>query len=62
MNPTPAAAPHRHDFHTDTHAAERSSRAVLWITLTAMVVEITAGWWYGSMALLADGWPQTNSF
>jgi cation diffusion facilitator family transporter len=60
MNPTPAAAPHRHDFHTDTHAAERSSRAVLWITLTAMVVEITAGWWYGSMALLADGWHMSS--
>jgi cation diffusion facilitator family transporter len=29
---------------------------VLWITLVAMVLEITAGWWYGSMALLADGW------
>ena len=60
MNPTPATAPHRHDFHTDTHAAERGSRAVLWITLTAMVVEITAGWWYGSMALLADGWHMSS--
>ena len=52
----PAAVPaHSHHFHTDTWAAERGTRAVLWITLTTMVVEITAGWWYGSMALLADG-------
>ena len=60
MNPTPAATPHHHDFHTDTHAAERGTRTVLWITLTAMVVEITAGWWYGSMALLADGWHMSS--
>jgi len=37
-------------------AAERSTRAVLWITLAAMVLEISAGWWSGSMALMADGW------
>lgn len=60
MNPTPATESHRHDFHTDTHAAERGSRAVLWITLTAMAVEIAAGWWYGSMALLADGWHMSS--
>jgi cation diffusion facilitator family transporter len=57
----PAAVPaHSHHFHTDTRAAERGTRAVLWITLTAMVVEITAGWWYGSMALLADGWHMSS--
>lgn len=25
----------------------------MWITAAMMVVEITAGWWYNSMALLA---------
>ncbi len=47
---------HDHDFHRQNEAAERGTRAVLWITLVAMVLEITAGWWLGSMALLADGW------
>jgi cation diffusion facilitator family transporter len=28
----------------------------MWVTLAVMVVEITAGWWFNSMALLADGW------
>lgn len=61
MTHPPAAVPaHHHHFHTDTQAAERGTRAVLWITLTAMVVEITAGWWLGSMALLADGWHMSS--
>jgi cation diffusion facilitator family transporter len=47
---------HDHDFHRQNQAAERGTRAVLWITLVTMVLVITAGWWYGSMALLADGW------
>ena len=53
---TQTAPAHRHRFHQDQPAAERGTRAVLWITLVTMVLEITAGWWYGSMALLADGW------
>ena len=51
---------HDHDFHRQNDAAERSTRAVLWITLVAMVLEITAGWWLGSMALLADGWHMSS--
>lgn len=47
---------HNHDFHRQNDAAERGTRAVMWITLVAMVFVITAGWWFGSMALLADGW------
>jgi len=53
-------ATHGHHFHQDNPAAERGTRAVLWITLVAMVLEITAGWWYGSMALLADGWHMSS--
>jgi cation diffusion facilitator family transporter len=58
----PLAHHHHHDhhFHQDNRAAERGTRAVLWITLTAMVLEITAGWWFGSMALLADGWHMSS--
>ena len=25
-----------------------------------MVVEVAAGWWYNSMALLADGWHMSS--
>jgi Co/Zn/Cd efflux system component len=28
----------------------------VWITTAMMIVEIAAGWWFNSMALLADGW------
>jgi cation diffusion facilitator family transporter len=32
----------------------------MWITLAMMVVEIAAGWWFNSMALLADGWHMSS--
>jgi cation diffusion facilitator family transporter len=51
---------HHHDFHRQNESAERGTRAVMWITLVAMVLEITAGWWLGSMALLADGWHMSS--
>ncbi len=35
---------HEHVFHTRQEAAERSTRVVMWITATMMVVEIAAGW------------------
>ena len=40
--------------------AERGTRAVMLITAVAMVVEIVAGWWFNSMALLADGWHMSS--
>lgn len=46
---------HHHVFNEGNPAAERSTRAVMWITAAMMVVEIVAGWWFNSMALLADG-------
>lgn len=55
-----AAWEHGHDFHVDASAAERGTRAVVWITLATMVVEIVAGWWFNSMALLADGWHMSS--
>ena len=56
MNPPETPWHHAHDFHRPDASAERGTRAVLWITLVAMVLEIAAGAWLGSMALLADGW------
>lgn len=51
---------HEHRFQGNTDAAERSTRLVMWITAAAMVVEIGAGWWFNSMALLADGWHMSS--
>lgn len=47
---------HQHVFDTGNRLGERRTHWVLAITLLTMVVEIAAGWWTGSMALLADGW------
>jgi cation diffusion facilitator family transporter len=51
---------HHHIFNTGNPAAERGTRAVMWITAVMMVVEIVAGWWFNSMALLADGWHMSS--
>jgi cation diffusion facilitator family transporter len=51
---------HDHVFDSTNQAAERSTRQVMWITAVMMVVEIIAGWWYHSMALLADGWHMSS--
>src|SRR5665213_2652456 len=46
---------HEHVFDAGNPAAERGTRAVMWVTAAMMVVEIVGGWWLNSMALLADG-------
>lgn len=51
---------HQHVFNEGNPAAERGTRAVMWITAAMMVVEIVAGWWFNSMALLADGWHMSS--
>ena len=51
---------HHHVFDLGNQAAERGTRAVMWITAVMMVVEIIAGWWFNSMALLADGWHMSS--
>ena len=51
-----APARHRHDFLGASH--DDNARRTLWvvaITAAMMVGEIAAGYWTGSMALLADG-------
>lgn len=59
LPPLPAgfAARHAHDFLGNHH--QRNARrvgGVMALTLAMMVGEILAGTWFGSMALLADGW------
>lgn len=51
---------HSHQFDSGNAAAERSTRLVMGITAVAMVAEIGAGWWFNSMALLADGWHMSS--
>jgi len=56
--PAPGQVPPWHDHHFGQggiHKAEGRVRLVAFITLVVMVVEVVAGWWTGSMALLADG-------
>ncbi len=61
----PAPASHDHDMSAWQHShqfdagnlhGEVRTRWVLALTVVMMVAEIGAGWWTGSMALLADGW------
>lgn len=47
---------HSHDFGVDNTHSEKKVKIVFWLTTVIMVLEITAGTWSGSMALLADGW------
>jgi len=51
---------HSHVFDEGNYAAERGTRMVMWITAAMMVVEVVAGWWFNSMALLADGWHMSS--
>ncbi len=51
---------HEHAFDPHSAAAERGTQRVMWITAATMVIEITAGWWFNSMALLADGWHMSS--
>ena len=51
---------HEHVFDRSDGKAERRARIVMLITLATMALEILAGWWYNSMALLADGWHMSS--
>ena len=53
-------ASHAHDFDSADPLAERRTRYVVILTAITMVAEIVGGWWYGSMALLADGWHMSS--
>jgi cation diffusion facilitator family transporter len=47
---------HSHRFNVEDPHSERNTRRVILLTLSMMIIEITAGYLFGSMALLADGW------
>jgi cation diffusion facilitator family transporter len=51
---------HAHRFDEGNPLAEKNTLRVAILTATMMVVEISGGWYYNSMALLADGWHMSS--
>ena len=51
---------HSHQFHTSNLGAEHKTRLAVWLTALMMVAEIAGGWFFNSMALLADGWHMSS--
>jgi len=51
---------HSHVFDEGNPLAERNTRWAVALTALMMVAEITGGWVYNSMALLADGWHMSS--
>jgi cation diffusion facilitator family transporter len=47
-------------FDAGNPLAERGVRRALWLTTVMMVIEIAGGWWFNSMAVLADGWHMSS--
>jgi cation diffusion facilitator family transporter len=47
-------------FDAGNPLAEQSVRRATWLTAVMMVVEIAGGWWFNSMAVLADGWHMSS--
>ncbi|HEY7772296.1 MAG TPA: CDF family Co(II)/Ni(II) efflux transporter DmeF [Marinagarivorans sp.] len=51
---------HDHQFSRGNPLAERNTRWALLLTVIMMVAEISGGWMFNSMALLADGWHMSS--
>lgn len=51
---------HSHVFDDGNPLAERNIRWALLLTIVMMIAEISGGWVYNSMALLADGWHMSS--
>jgi cation diffusion facilitator family transporter len=47
-------------FDAGNPLAEVNIRRAFWLTSIMMVVEIAGGWWFNSMAVLADGWHMSS--
>jgi cation diffusion facilitator family transporter len=47
-------------FDAGNPLAEGNIRRAFWLTTVMMVVEIAGGWWFNSMAVLADGWHMSS--
>lgn len=51
---------HSHVFDEGDPLAERNTRWAVVLTAIMMVAEIAGGWWFNSMALVADGWHMSS--
>jgi cation diffusion facilitator family transporter len=51
---------HSHAFDGGNAGAERNTRRAMWLTVAMMAIEISGGWWFNSMAVLADGWHMSS--
>lgn len=51
---------HSHVFNEGNPLAEKNTARAVVLTAVMMVVEIAGGWYYNSMALLADGWHMSS--
>lgn len=51
---------HSHVFNEGNPLAEKNTARAVALTAVMMVVEIAGGWFYNSMALLADGWHMSS--
>lgn len=51
---------HDHVFDDGNPLAERNTRWAVVLTVVMMVAEISSGWLFNSMALLADGWHMSS--
>ncbi|MGE8258574.1 MAG: CDF family Co(II)/Ni(II) efflux transporter DmeF [Stenotrophomonas sp.] len=55
-----ASRRHDHRFDDGNPLAERNTRRAMWLTVSMMFIEIFGGWWFNSMAVLADGWHMSS--
>ncbi len=60
MTHPPHPRQHHHVFDEGNPLAERNTRWTVLLTASMMVAEIIGGWWFNSMALLADGWHMSS--
>jgi cation diffusion facilitator family transporter len=51
---------HATRFDAGNPLGERGIRRAFWLTTVMMVIEIAGGWWFNSMAVLADGWHMSS--
>ncbi|WP_313243296.1 CDF family Co(II)/Ni(II) efflux transporter DmeF [Stenotrophomonas sp.] len=58
--PIHPARTHTHQFGTGNPLAELNTGRAFRLTAVMMIVEILGGWWYNSMAVLADGWHMSS--
>ncbi|WP_417282714.1 CDF family Co(II)/Ni(II) efflux transporter DmeF [Comamonas sp.] len=55
-----SARQHSHVFDEGNPLGEKNTKLAALLTLAMMVLEISAGYYYNSMALLADGWHMSS--